>query len=47
MRINILGNGPQTGIYERGTEGKLLICNMPPFEYLEMRCMLPVWLTSK
>ena len=32
MRINILGNGPQTGIYERGTEGKLLICNMPPFE---------------
>jgi len=32
MRWNILGNGDHAGIFKRGTEGKLLICNMPPFE---------------
>ena len=32
MRVNVLGNGDNAGIFERGTKGKLLICNMPPFE---------------
>lgn len=32
MRWNILGNGDNAGLFKRGTEGKLLICNMPPFE---------------
>src|SRR6056300_589993 len=32
MRWNVLGNGDHAGIFKRGTEGKLLICNMPPFE---------------
>ena len=32
MRWNILGNGDHAGTFKRGTEGKLLICNMPPFE---------------
>lgn len=32
MRWNILGNGDHAHIFKRGTEGKLLICNMPPFE---------------
>lgn len=32
MRINVLGNGDHAFHFERGTEGKLLICNMPPFE---------------
>ena len=32
MRWNILGNGDNAFRFERGTEGKLLICNMPPFE---------------
>ena len=31
MRVNILGNGPQAGLFERGTKGRLLICNFPPF----------------
>lgn len=31
MRVNVLGNGPNAGLFERGTKGKLLICNMPPF----------------
>lgn len=31
MRVNVLGNGDNAGIFQRGTEGKLLICNMPPF----------------
>ena len=32
MRWNVLGNGDHAHMFERGTEGKLLICNMPPFE---------------
>lgn len=32
MRWNVLGNGDHAGMFKRGTEGKLLICNMPPFE---------------
>jgi len=32
MRVNVLGNGDNAGLFKRGTEGKLLICNMPPFE---------------
>lgn len=31
MRVNVLGNGDSAGLFKRGTEGKLLICNMPPF----------------
>ena len=31
-RVNILGNGPNAGLFKRGTSGKLLVCNMPPFE---------------
>ena len=32
MRVNILGNGDNSHLFKRGTEGKLLVCNMPPFE---------------
>ena len=32
MRWNVLGNGDHAFQFERGTPGKLLICNMPPFE---------------
>ena len=32
MRVNVLGNGDNAGLFQRGTKGKLLICNMPPFE---------------
>jgi len=32
MRVNVLGNGPSAGLFKRGAPGKLLICNMPPFE---------------
>lgn len=32
MRVNVLGNGDNNGLFERGQPGKLLICNMPPFE---------------
>src|SRR6056300_666132 len=32
MRVNVLGNGDHAGIFKRGAPGKLLICNMPPFE---------------
>lgn len=31
MRVNVLGNGPSAGLFQRGTKGKLLICNFPPF----------------
>lgn len=31
MRVNVLGNGDHAGMFKRGTEGKLLVCNMPPF----------------
>ena len=29
-RVNILGNGDNSTIFQRGTEGELLVCNMPP-----------------
>ena len=32
MRVNVLGNGDHAFMFKRGTPGKLLICNMPPFE---------------
>lgn len=32
MRVNVLGNGDHAYLFKRGTPGKLLICNMPPFE---------------
>lgn len=32
MRWNVLGNGDHAYQFKRGTEGQLLICNMPPFE---------------
>ena len=32
MRVNVLGNGPSNYMFHRGTKGKLLVCNMPPFE---------------
>jgi hypothetical protein len=32
MRWNVLGNGDSASMFKRGTDGKLLICNMPPFE---------------
>ena len=32
MRVNVLGNGDHNYLFKRGTPGKLLICNMPPFE---------------
>ena len=31
-RVNILGNGDSAGLFKRGTSGRLLVCNMPPFE---------------
>ena len=31
-RVNILGNGDSAGMFQRGTKGRLLVCNMPPFE---------------
>ncbi len=31
MRVNVLGNGDNAGLFQRGTPGKLLVCNMPPF----------------
>lgn len=32
MRVNVLGNGPAAHMFKRGSPGRLLICNMPPFE---------------
>lgn len=32
MRVNVLGNGDSAFLFKRGTPGKLLTCNMPPFE---------------
>jgi len=32
MRVNVLGNGDNSVLFNRGTPGKLLICNMPPFD---------------
>tara|TARA_B100000242_G_C42990760_1_gene459952 strand:+ start:38 stop:670 length:633 start_codon:yes stop_codon:yes gene_type:complete len=31
-RINVLGNGNHAGLFQRGSPGTLLICNMPPME---------------
>lgn len=30
--VNVLGNGETAGLFKRGAPGKLLICNMPPFD---------------
>ena len=44
MRVNVLGNGDHSWHYKRGTEGKLLICNMPPFaKFHEKKYMHLVW----
>lgn len=32
MRVNVLGNGDWADLFKRGTEGKLLVCNMPPMQ---------------
>jgi hypothetical protein len=29
-RVNVLGNGDHANMFERGTKGDLLVCNMPP-----------------
>lgn len=29
-RVNVLGNGDHAGLFERGSPGDLLVCNMPP-----------------
>jgi hypothetical protein len=31
-RVNILGNGDHATLFQKGTEGDLLVCNMPPVE---------------
>ena len=31
-RVNILGNGDHATLFQKGTEGELLVCNMPPIE---------------
>lgn len=31
-RVNVLGNGDNAHLYQKGTEGELLVCNMPPME---------------
>lgn len=33
MRVNVLGNGDHWKLFKRGTEGKLLVCNMPPIDF--------------
>jgi len=32
MRVNVLGNGDHWKLFERGTEGKLIVCNAPPMD---------------
>ena len=32
MRVNVLGNGSHANMFERCTDGLLLVCNMPPME---------------
>jgi len=32
-RVNVLGNGDSWKLFERGTEGDLLVCNMPPINF--------------
>lgn len=31
-RVNVLGNGDHASLYKKGTEGELVVCNMPPIE---------------
>jgi|TARA_R110000744_G_scaffold62668_1_gene129333 hypothetical protein len=31
-RVNILGNGPGAALFQKGTKGELVVCNMPPIE---------------
>jgi len=33
-RVNVLGNGPGYNLFERGTPGDLLVCNMPPYKFM-------------
>lgn len=33
MRVNILGNGDHWKLFERGSEGKLIVCNAPPIDF--------------
>ena len=42
-RINVLGNGNHAGLFTRGTEGTLLICNMKPMELPQVKSMRLVW----
>lgn len=32
MRVNVLGNGDHSVLFQRGTPGKLVVCNMPPID---------------
>jgi len=32
MKVNVLGNGDHATMFERGSSGLLLVCNMPPME---------------
>lgn len=32
-RVNVLGNGDSWKLFERGTPGELVVCNMPPIEF--------------
>ena len=31
-RVNVMGNGDHATLFKKGTEGELLVCNMPPVE---------------
>jgi len=31
-RVNVMGNGDHAALYKKGTEGELVVCNMPPIE---------------
>ena len=33
MRVNVLGNGDHWKLFKRGTEGKLIVCNMTPIDF--------------
>lgn len=32
MRVNVLGNGPNATMFQRGTPGLTVVCNMPPVD---------------
>lgn len=32
-RVNVLGNGDSWSLFEQGTKGELLVCNMPPIRF--------------